>query len=59
MYFGVPMEAFVKVYLYRTDLFNDPAIKDAFKAKYKKDLAPAVKLQGVYKDIAVFFTAVR
>ena len=22
--FGVPMEAFIKIYLYRTDLFNDP-----------------------------------
>jgi multiple sugar transport system substrate-binding protein len=53
--FGVPMEAFVKVYLYRTDLFNDPAIKDAFKAKYKKDLAPATNYKD-YKDIAVFFT---
>src|SRR4051794_28829756 len=32
--FGVPMEAFVKVYLYRKDLFDDPKVKEAFKAKY-------------------------
>src|SRR5262245_19251371 len=36
--FGVPMEAFVKVYLYRKDLFDDPAVKEAFKAKYNRDL---------------------
>ncbi len=30
--YGVPMEAFLKVYLYRLDLFNDPAIQEAFKA---------------------------
>src|SRR4029450_14157838 len=39
--FGVPMEAFVKVYLYRKDLFDDPKNKEAFKAKYGYDLAPA------------------
>ena len=29
----MPMEAFIKIYLYRTDLFNDPEIKEAFKAR--------------------------
>ena len=53
--YGVPMEAFVKPYLYRTDLFNDPAIKDAFKAQYGYDLAPATTHQQ-YQDIADFFT---
>ena len=53
--FGVPMEAFVKPYLYRTDLFDDPAIKDAFKAEYGYDLAPATTHQQ-YQDIADFFT---
>ena len=53
--FGVPMEAFIKIYLYRTDLFNDPAIQDAFKAKYGYDLAPATTHQQ-YQDIAEFFT---
>lgn len=53
--FGVPMEAFVKVYLYRTDLFNDPAIKEAFKSKTGKDLAPA-KTHEEYTQIAEFFT---
>src|SRR6187431_2251943 len=37
--FGIPMEAFIKVYLYRTDLFNDPEIQAAFKEKTGKDLA--------------------
>jgi multiple sugar transport system substrate-binding protein len=53
--FGVPMEAFIKLYLYRTDLFNDPAIKEAFKKETGKDLAPA-KTHEEYTQIAEFFT---
>lgn len=53
--FGIPMEAFIKLYLYRTDLFNDPAIKEAFKAETGKDLAPA-KTHEDYTQIAEFFT---
>lgn len=53
--FGIPMEAFIKIYLYRTDLFNDPAIQEAFKAQYGYDLAPATTHQQ-YQDIADFFT---
>ena len=49
------MEAFVKVYLYRKDLFEDPKVKEAFKAKYGRDLAPA-KTHAEYRDIAEFFT---
>jgi len=54
--FGVPMEAFIKVYLYRTDLFNDPEIQAAFKAKTGKDLKPATTHED-YTQIAEFFTA--
>lgn len=53
--FGVPMEAFVKVYLYRKDLFGDADIQKAFKDKYGYDLAPATTFQQ-YQDIADFFT---
>ncbi|RIK52964.1 MAG: sugar ABC transporter substrate-binding protein [Chloroflexi bacterium] len=53
--YGVPMEAFIKVYLYRKDLFEDPAIQAAFKEKYGYDLAPATDHQQ-YRDIAEFFT---
>jgi len=53
--FGMPMEAFLKVYLYRKDLFSDPAVQTAFKAKYGYDLAPATTFQQ-YQDIADFFT---
>jgi len=53
--YGIPMEAFIKVYLYRKDLFNDPAAKEAFKAKYGYDLAPATDHKQ-YRDIAEFFT---
>lgn len=53
--FGVPMEAFVKPYLYRTDLFNDEAIKTAFQEQYGYELAPATTFQE-YRDIAAFFT---
>ena len=54
--YGVPMEAFLKVYLYRTDLFNDPAIQAAFKAKTGHDLKPATNHDD-YSEIAHFFTA--
>ena len=53
--FGIPMEAFIKLYLYRTDLFNDPAIKEAFKKETGRDLAPA-KTHEDYTQIAEFFT---
>ena len=49
------MEAFIKIYLYRTDLFNDPEIQAAFKEKTGKDLAPA-KTHEEYTEIAEFFT---
>jgi multiple sugar transport system substrate-binding protein len=54
--FGVPMEAFTKMYLYRKDLFADAAIQEAFSAKYGYDLAPATT-HTQYRDIAEFFTA--
>ncbi len=38
--FGVPMEAFIKVYLYRKDLFDDPKIKEAFKARPARTSRP-------------------
>lgn len=53
--FGVPMEAFVKIYLYRKDLFSDAKVQEAFKAKYGYDLAPATTFQQ-YQEIADFFT---
>nr|WP_238930543.1 extracellular solute-binding protein [Vibrio sp. S9_S30] len=53
--FGVPMEAFLKVYLYRTDLFNDPKIKAAFKKETGRDLVPATT-HAEYSEIAQFFT---
>ncbi len=53
--YGVPMEAFVKIYLYRKDLFGDPKAQEAFKAKYGYDLAPA-KTHKEYQEIAEFFT---
>ena len=52
---GVPMEAFIKLYLYRKDLFSDPAIMAAFKEKTGHDLAPATTHEQ-YTEIADFFT---
>ncbi len=54
--FGMPMEAFVKIYLYRTDLFENADIAAAFEAEYGYPLAPATTHQQ-YADIAAFFTA--
>jgi multiple sugar transport system substrate-binding protein len=44
----------VHTYSYRTDLFNDPKEKEAFKAKYGKDLAPPETWDD-YLQIAEFF----
>ena len=54
--FGVPMEAFIKLYLYRKDLFGNPEIQAEFKAKTGKDLKPATT-HAEYTEIADFFTA--
>ncbi|MEZ5669439.1 MAG: extracellular solute-binding protein [Alphaproteobacteria bacterium] len=54
--FGVPMEAFIKLYLYRTDLFNDPEIRAAFQERTGRELAPATTHEE-YTEIAEFFTA--
>ena len=53
--FGVPMEAFIKIYLYRTDLFGDADIQAAFKEQTGKDLKPATN-HADYAEIAQFFT---
>jgi multiple sugar transport system substrate-binding protein len=53
--YGVPMEAFVKVYLYRKDLFENPDIQAQFEAEYGYPLAPATTHQQ-YRDNAEFFT---
>ena len=53
--YGIPMEAFIKVYLYRTDLFNDPEVQAAFKEQHGRDLAPATTHEE-YTQIAEFFT---
>ena len=52
--YGVPMEAFIKVYLYRKDLFDDEAIQAAFKEQTGRDLAPATT-HAEYAEIAEFF----
>ncbi|MCU0511565.1 MAG: extracellular solute-binding protein [Anaerolineae bacterium] len=54
--FGIPMEAFIKVYLYRTDLFEDAAIQEAYRAEFGTDLVPATTHEE-YTQIAQFFTA--
>lgn len=53
--FGLPFEAFLKTYVYRTDLFNDPEIKEAFKAEYGRELKPADTWEE-YEMNAKFFT---
>ncbi|MDX1520081.1 MAG: extracellular solute-binding protein [Anaerolineae bacterium] len=53
--YGVPVEAFVKIYVYRKDLFEDPNIQAEFAAEHNYPLAPAVTFTQ-YRDIAAFFT---
>ncbi len=44
----------VHTYYYRTDLFEDPAEQEAFKAKYGRDLAPPATWDE-YLEVAEFF----
>lgn len=53
--YGMPIEAFIKVYLYRADLFDDPQHQDAFEAEYHYPLTPAITFDQ-YQDIARYFT---
>ena len=53
--YGIPMEAFIKIYLYRKDLFEDPDVMAAFKEKAGRDLVPATT-HAEYAEIAQFFT---
>jgi len=53
--YGFPFEAFLKSYIYRTDLFEDPDIQAAFKEQYGWDLRAAVNWDE-YLQIAEFFT---
>lgn len=53
--FGIPFEAFLKLYVYRKDLFNDPKIKKEFKEQYGWELHPATTPEE-HEQIAKFFT---
>jgi multiple sugar transport system substrate-binding protein len=53
--YGLPFEAFLKTYLYRKDLFQDPDIKAAFRREYGRELQPATNFKE-YEEIARFFT---
>jgi ABC-type glycerol-3-phosphate transport system substrate-binding protein len=51
---NLPMEQYPMVYWYRSDLFEDPGEKSAFKARYGYELdVPATYTE--YRDIAEFF----
>jgi multiple sugar transport system substrate-binding protein len=54
-YWGLPVNQDAYGFMYRKDLFEDPKEKEAFKAKYGKDLAPPQTYQDA-RDIAEFFT---
>jgi len=51
---GLPGQGDALAYVMRKDLFEDPKEKDAFKAKYGRDLT-AAKTWDEYYDIAEFF----
>ena len=53
--YGIPFEAFLKTYVYRKDLFEDPEIQAAFKEMYGWDLQPPTDWKQ-YEEIAKFFT---
>jgi multiple sugar transport system substrate-binding protein len=45
--YGMPIEGFIKVYLYRKDLFDDPAIQNAFAAEYHYPLARPLPFKSI------------
>ncbi len=53
--YGIPIEAFLKVYVFRKDLFEDSDIQKEFHTSYGYPLAPATTFSQ-YTDIAEFFT---
>jgi multiple sugar transport system substrate-binding protein len=54
-YYAYPTEGDANGFAYRKDLFEDPKEKEAFKAKYKYDLA-VPETWAQLRDIAEFFT---
>ena len=54
-YYGLPANQDAYGLTYRKDLFEDPKEKEAFKAKYGRDLAVPQTYQEA-KDVAEFFT---
>lgn len=54
-YYGLPFWASVVVNYYRTDLFEDPAEKRAFRNRYGYELAPP-ETYDQWLDVAEFFT---
>lgn len=54
-FLGMPAWTNAEIVLYRKDLFEEPANKDAFKTRFGYDLAAPTTWQQ-YKDIAEFFT---
>lgn len=54
-YWALPAEVDANGYAYRTDLFEDPKEKEAFKDKYGYELSPP-KTYKELRDIAEFFT---
>ena len=54
-YWGLPVNQDAYGFMYRKDLFEDPAEQAAFKEKYGYDLAPPQTYQEA-RDMAEFFT---
>ncbi|MCF1707230.1 extracellular solute-binding protein [Tabrizicola sp. J26] len=52
--YGVSLDGDFQTWVYRTDLFNDPAEQSAFKSKYGYDLA-VPRTWKQFNDIAAFF----
>lgn len=53
--YGMPYHDGPELFMYRTDLFDDPAEKQSFKDSYGYELAPP-KTWSEFLDIAKFFT---
>jgi multiple sugar transport system substrate-binding protein len=54
-YVGIPTDGDVFIFYYRKDLLEDPKEREAFKAKYGRDLAVPVTYDE-YNEVLEFFT---
>lgn len=55
--YGIPVEAYLKLYFYREDLFSNQKYRKMYEEKYHSKLSPAKNFED-YRRISEFFTSI-